>query len=394
MFMKLPNFSLGPEWKELKKIESLKPSVRSIMFYAENAGSIVHLQPLIDELTESLEREICYITSNRSDPILTTKNKKIHAFYIGSGTARTKLFLSLKADVLVMDMPDLETFHIKRSKTQPVHYVYVFHSMFSMHSYLRKGAVDHFDTIFCVGPHHVKEIRATEDVYGLKSKNLIEYGYGHLDTLLQETFMFKQQISNNNNKKRIIVAPSFGVNSLLETKSLEIIKILLDAQYHVTVRPHPVTTRKSPHIIKMIQDEFQGNSDFVLETDISSYDSLYSSDCMISDWSGVSMEYAFAFTRPVIFVDVPKKINNPNFEDIHCEPIEVSIRTKIGYVISPNELEKIPEKIYSLLENLDEFRKQIMEIRSKTVFNIGKSAIVGGKHIAKIADECKAINKL
>ena len=36
----------------------------------------------------------------------------------------------------------------------------------------------------------------------------------------------------------------------------------------------------------------------------------------------------------------------------------------------------------------------IIEIRSKTVFNIGKSAIVGGKHIAKIADECKAINKL
>ena len=63
-------------------------------------------------------------------------------------------------------------------------------------------------------------------------------------------------------------------------------------------------------------------------------------------------------------------------------------------MISPNELEKIPEKIYSLLENLDEFSKQIIEIRSKTVFNIGKSAIVGGKHIAKIADECKAINKL
>ncbi len=79
MFMKLPNFSLGPEWKELKKFESLKPSIRSIVFYAENAGSIVHLRPLIDQLTESLEREICYITSNRSDPILTTKNKKIHA---------------------------------------------------------------------------------------------------------------------------------------------------------------------------------------------------------------------------------------------------------------------------------------------------------------------------
>ena len=392
--MKLPNFSLGPEWKELKKIELLKPSIRSIVFYAENAGSIVHLRPLIDELTESLEREICYITSNRSDPILTTTNKKIHAFYIGSGTARTKLFLSLKADVLVMDMPDLETFHIKRSKTKPVHYVYVFHSMFSVHSYLRKGAVDHFDTIFCVGPHHVKEIRDAEDVYGLKAKNLIEYGYGHLDALLKETSTLRQQTPIDGGKKHIIVAPSFGVNSLLETKSLEIIKILLDAQYHVTVRPHPITTRKSPDIIKKIQDKFQSNPDFILETDISSYDSFYTSDCMISDWSGVSMEYAFALDRPVIFVDVPKKINNPDFKDIQCEPIEISIRAKIGDIISPNQLDELPKKISFLLENLEKFRKRIHEVRLQTVFNIGRSRIIGAKHIVKIADECKAINKL
>ena len=392
--MKFSNLSLGREWKELKKFESLEPSVRSIVFYAENAGSIVHLQPLIDELTESLEREICYITSNRSDPILTIKNNKIHAFYIGNGTARIKLFLSLKADVLVMDMPDLETFHIKRSKTHPVHYVYVFHSMFSVHSYLRKGAIDHFDTIFCVGPHHVKEIQTAEDVYGLKAKNLIEYGYGHLDTLLKETSTPKQQIPIDDSKKHIIVAPSFGVDSLLETKSLEIIKILLDAQYHVTVRPHPITTRKSPHIIKRIQDKFQSNSDFILETDTSSYDSFYTSDCMISDWSGVSMEYAFALDRPVIFVDVPKKINNPDFEDIHCEPIEISIRTEIGDVISPNQLGELPKKINSLLENLEKFRKRIHGVRLKTVFNIGRSRIIGAKHIVKIADECKAINKL
>jgi|TARA_Y100001949_G_scaffold172335_1_gene176176 YidC/Oxa1 family membrane protein insertase len=391
--MKLPSFSLGREWKELQKFESLEPSVRSIVFYAENAGSIVHLQPLIDELTENLEREVCYLTSNPSDPILTRKNNKVHAFYIGSGTARTKMFLSLSADVLVMDMPDLETFHIKRSKTHPVHYIYVFHSMFSVHSYLRKGAVDNFDTIFCVGPHHVKEIRAAEDVYGLKTKNLIEYGYVRLDTLLEETSTLRQKISVNDNKKHIIIAPSFGVDSLLETKSLQIIKILLDAQCRVTVRPHPITTRKSPHIIKKIKDNFQDNPDFILETDISSYDSFYASDCMISDWSGVSMEYAFALEQPVLFVDVPKKINNPNFEDIHCEPIEINIRKQIGDVISPDQLDNISEKINSLLENLDKFKKQIKEIRSKTVYNIGRSRIVGAKHIVKIADECKAINK-
>ena len=115
---------------------------------------------------------------------------------------------------------------------------------------------------------------------------------------------------------------------------------------------------------------------------------------MISDWSGVSMEYAFALDRPVIFVDVPKKINNPDFEDIHCKPIEISIRTEIGDVISPNQLDELPKKINSLFENLEKFRKRIREVRLKTVFNIGRSRIIGAKHIVKIADECKAINKL
>ena len=390
--MKFPSISLSREWKELKKFESLESSVRSIVFYAENKASMNHFKSLIDELTESLGREICYITSNPSDPILTTKNNKIHTFYVGSGTARDKLFLGLKADVLVTDMPDLETYHIKRSKTHPVHYVYVFHSMFSIHSYLRKGALDNYDTIFCVGQHHVNEIRETEKVYGLKSKNLINYGYGRLDTLLQEREDFQR--INHNTKDLIIIAPSYGNNNLLEKCGPGLIDILLKLNFKVMLRPHFITLRDSTKLIDSIKEKFGKNRNFVLERDIIPSDSFHNSLFMISDWSGISLEYAFALERPVLFVDVPKKINNPDFEKIHCEIIETNIRREIGYVISPNELERIPEKINSLLQNLDKFRKKIRKIRSKTVFNIGKSAIMGAKHIIKIADEHKEINKL
>tara|TARA_B100001105_G_scaffold16403_1_gene11911 strand:+ start:101 stop:1273 length:1173 start_codon:yes stop_codon:yes gene_type:complete len=390
--MKFPSISLSREWKELKKFESLESSVRSIVFYAENKASMNHFKSLIDELTESLGREICYITSNPSDPILTTKNNKIHTFYVGSGTARDKLFLGLKADVLVTDMPDLETYHIKRSKTHPVHYVYVFHSMFSIHSYLRKGALDNYDTIFCVGQHHVNEIRETEKVYGLKSKNLINYGYGRLDTLLQERENFQR--INHNTKDLIIIAPSYGNNNLLEKCGPGLIAIFLKLNFKVMLRPHFITLRDSTKLINSIKEKFGKNRNFVLERDIIPSDSFHNSLFMISDWSGISLEYAFALERPVLFVDVPKKINNPDFEKIHCEIIETNIRREIGYVISPNELERIPEKINSLLQNLDEFRKKIIKIRSKTVFNIGKSAIMGAKHIIKIADEHKEINKL
>ena len=174
------------EWAELKKINRLSEDERSIIFYAENKASMNHFQLLIHELTEKMNLQICYVTSVKNDPVLSAKNQKILPFYIGDGTARTKFFSSLKARILVTDMPDLGKFHIKRSEEYPVHYIYLFHSMYSVHSYLRKGAVDNYDTIFCVGPHQVKEIRETEKVYSLKEKKLINYGYGRLDTLLQK----------------------------------------------------------------------------------------------------------------------------------------------------------------------------------------------------------------
>ena len=163
--MKLPSFSLGQEWNELKRFEKLSDFERSIVFYAENKASMDYFGSLISELTEKMNIQICYVTSVKDDPILDSKNQRILAFYIGDGTVRTKFFLTLKARILVMDMPDLDQFHIKRSKIYPVHYVYLFHSMFSIHSYLRKGAIDNYDTIFCVGPHHMNEIRETEKIY-------------------------------------------------------------------------------------------------------------------------------------------------------------------------------------------------------------------------------------
>ena len=150
------NFGFGKDWQELGKFEKLTNEARSIVFYAENKASINHFKLLISELTEEKNLQIYYVTSVKNDPMLSSKNKNILTFYIGDGTSRTKFFLTLKAKILIMDMPDLETFHIKRSKVYPVHYVYIFHSMFSIHSYLRKGAIDNYDTIFCVGELHKK----------------------------------------------------------------------------------------------------------------------------------------------------------------------------------------------------------------------------------------------
>ena len=379
--MKFPKFLFENDSNDLKKFEKISDMERSIVFYAENISSLNHLQPLITELTEKRNMQICYVTSVKNDPILSSENEKILSFYIGTGMPRTKFFLFLKAKILVMDMPDLNTFHIKRSIKYPVHYIYLFHSMFSIHSYLRKGAIDNYDTIFCVGPHHKKEILETEKVYELKPKKLVEYGFGRLDTLLENKKLLEK---NPKHEKLIIIAPSYGENNLLEKCGIKLIDMLLKSGFTVLLRPHHKTFRDSEELINSVRKNFEKNPDFILEEGVIPFNSLNDSLCMISDWSGISLEYAFVFERPVIFIDVPQKKINPNSDDISLEPIEISIREKIGHIISPNTLSLIPNLINNLSENSQNFNEQIDQIRRKTVYHIGESARIGSDYIEEL----------
>ena len=347
--MKITKSIFGKEREELEKFNKLDLNERSIVFYSEDISSFVHFEQIIHELTEKMECQICYVTSAKDDPILNSQNKRIKAFYIGLGAIRTKFFMELKAEVLVMTMPSLETYFIKRSRVYPVHYVYVFHSIVSSHTIYRKGAFDYFNSIFCVGPHHIEEINATESVYNLNHKNLVAYGYGLLDKLQKSKSLKNQEVYTKDDKKKILVAPSWGKKGLLETKGLELVKILLDANYHVSVRPHPMTIRKQPKIIKKIESEFKDNTNFEMETDVSSFESLYSAYGLISDWSGIAMEYAFVCELPVIYIDGLQKINNTSYDKISCKPLEVSIRNLIGKVISPNELKSLPKIIVPVI---------------------------------------------
>ena len=387
--MKFPKFSLSSELNELKRFESLDQKEKSIVFYSENENSRFIFKSLIDELINIHNYNICYVTSNKDEQILNESNKKIKTFCIGEGIARTKFFLNLKANMLIMTMPDLETFHIKRSKTYPVHYVYFFHAMVSTHLVYRKNAFDHFDSIFCVGEYQIEEIRSAEKIYNLKPKNLVRCGYTHLDNLIKKNTIEYKSKKNNDKQTQILLAPSWGKNGLFETNIEEIIDILLNSDYKVVLRPHPMSFKLSQKKIKSIEKKFLSNSNFKLEVNLSDFDSFLFSDIMISDWSGVALEFAFAFEKPILYIDTPKKIHNPDFGKIPQIPIEISIREKIGKIILPTEIKLIPNEIEKLKQELPEIKKEIKNIRENKIFNVGSSKKIAAKQIIKLLDELK-----
>ena len=374
-------FGLGYDWKELKRFEKLDKKDRSIVFYLENEYYFIYFQPIVEKLTQKYDMKICYITSSKTDPMLTCKDKNILPFYIGDGIARSNFFINLKATIIVMTMPDLETFHIKRSKVYPVHYVYIFHSLNSTQRAYTNTAFDNFDTIFCTGNYQIIEIQERERKFNLGEKKLVKHGYGRLDSLINEARSTDIRKSTSNNKV-VLIAPSWGANGLIETKGQEIISILLDSGFYVILRPHPMTMKKSNKVIQKIEKEFKDNLNFKLETDIRNTESWFLSDCMISDLSGAAIEYSFTFEKPILYVVTPEKIVQE--KQIDLVSLEEKIRPQIGEVISLSQLSLIPSKINQLLLSENKFKEKIQKIREETIFNIGNSAEQGAKYLLEL----------
>ena len=89
----------------------------------------------------------------------------------------------------------------------------------------------------------------------------------------------------------------------------------------------------------------------------------------------------------MIYVDVPKKVYNKEYEKIGLEPFEISIRDKIGEIVSIQNIETIPERIEFLYGHVTEFKSKIEKIRNNAIFNIGESGKVMANEIIRIINE-------
>ena len=358
---------------DLVNFMQLPKDLREITFYSEGGNYWPHLEGLVKTLLETTDKHICYITSGDDDPGLLLEHKNFHTFKTDEGFVRNWLFENIETDIMIMTMPDLNQFQVKRSKHK-VHYIYVQHSLVSLHMIYRKGAFDHYDTIFCAGPHHVKEIRAMERKYNLPAKNLVEHGYGRLDAILEETKTRPHKIKYKNEPLHILLAPSWGPNGTIESGVGEnIVDKLIAMHYRLTFRPHPQTVKLAKRKVESIVKKHKSNDMFNYESNVSGQDSLHKSDVMISDWSGAALDYAFGLNKPIWFVDAPKKINNEDYMELEIEPFEVYIREEIGTILN-SESNNFQFKKYELNSSL-------------FIFNVASSAKAGSNYIRNLSNQ-------
>ncbi len=370
------------EWREYRAFRRVPRAQRRIVFLAESAQDWHHFAPVIRHLTDVLGETIIYVSSEAGDPGLRQASPRIRGFCVGKGLWRIAFCQFLDADVLVTQILDFGNLDLKRS-VHPVHVVYLFHSLISTHMADRANSFDSYDTILCAGPHQMREIRRREELQALPAKQLIPHGYGRLEELLANR---REPLPVNSDADiHILVAPSWGEQTILPVCGNALVAALLEAGFRVTLRPHYQTRWMTPEVIDRIADRHRANSRFSLIEQMGESDSLYDSHVMVTDWSGAGQDYGMGLEKPVLYIDVPPKARNDTWPELGMEPFESFVRTRLGALLKPDDVASAPALIRELVANPAKFKASVATVRDDGVYNLGHSGPAGAVAIARIA---------
>ena len=357
---------------------------KHLVFYSERSGFYKYFENVISYLLEHSNVVIHYITSDPNDAIFqkAQEENRIKPYYIGERRLIT-LMMKMDADMVVMTMTDLENFHIKRSYLRKdIEYVYLFHAPLSFIMTLRDGALDHYDTIFVTGKGQTEEIRKSEALYHLPEKRIVECGYGVIENMRRH-YLENQKAYENQECKKILIAPSWQEDNILDSCLDEILQSALCDKWQIIVRPHPEYVKRYGARWNNLLEQYRNvpESQLVLQTDFSSNETVYSADVLVSDWSGIAFEYAFATQKPVLFINTPMKVANPNYAKVVAEPLNLTLRKEIGIQLEPQQAGQAGEALTELLGHAAEYQHKIAQLTEEYLYHMGHSGEIGGTYI-------------
>jgi YidC/Oxa1 family membrane protein insertase len=353
-----------------------------LMFYSEQSGFYKYFENIINALLKKTKEPIYYVTSDPHDQIFRNKNPQIKPYYI-EGNELIALMMKLECDMVIMTTPDLEKYHIKRSKVRDdIEYVFLDHSCMSLNLTYRTGALDYYDTIFAVSRNQGIEVREMEKLRGTRKKHIVKVGFGLIDNMIAA---YSSQERKPHEKPIIMIAPSWQYDNILDSCLDSILEGLIGSKYKVIVRPHPQYIRRFPvqmeRIIEKYRDRF--SDDFQIETDFSSSSTVYNSDLLITDWSAIAYEFGFTTEKPTLFINTQMKVVNKDYGKIRLRPMDITARDLVGKSISKEDTKDIALHVDNLLSNQDAFAQQIRDLRNSYFYNLGHSGEAAADYIVE-----------
>ena len=350
---------------------------KRIVFYSEKNGFYKYYKNIIEEIIRRSNIVIHYITSDLEDEVFAMESEQFKPYYIGEHRLIV-LMMKLETDIMVMTTPDLENFQLKKSYVQKdIEYIYVPHDVNSSNLTFHKDALDHFDTIFASGPKNKAEIQERESKFGVPVKNIVEWGSSVIDNM---TAAYAEMEKGNGEQKIVLIAPSWQKDNILDSCIEELLERLKDSNYKVIVRPHPQYVRHFEGRINELIGKYEKYG-VEIQKDFSSNSTVYTADLLITDWSSIAFEYVFSTLKPVLFINTPMKVVNPDYQELSEVPIDIELRDKVGISLELSETAEIVETVDKLFTESRFSKESLAQMRDHYIYNVGSSGTVGAKYI-------------
>lgn len=361
----------------------LKTPDKKVVFYSQKNGFYKYYRNIIEEIIRRTNIVVHYITSDPEDEVFRLESDQFRPYYINENTMII-LMMKMETDIMVMTTPDLENFQLKRSYVKKdIEYIYVPHDVNSSNLTFRKEALDHFDTIFTSGPKNKSEIAEREQKFHLPGKNLIEWGSSVIDNMTEsyKQMVQEEQKTARESRKTVLIAPSWQKDNILDSCIEQLLERLVQTEHHVIVRPHPQYVRHYESRIDALAAAFQAY-DVTFQKDFSSNKTVYMADLLITDWSSIAYEYAFSTLKPVLFINTPMKIVNPDYQELDTVPIDIELRDRVGISVAQEEIgREIVPAVERLLGDEQFAPASMQKLKEQYIYNIGMSGKAGAKYI-------------
>lgn len=334
-----------------------------MLFYSDGTEDEIWIRTTIEQAIKQNIKVILLIISDKIPENLKSFYHKIGCPVIVTKLRDLNKYIPAQVLATATSCIDKNQFH-----SSIKNFIYMPHTFASLHSVYPEHTFDSFTTIFAAGPHHVQEFQMLK-----QAKNqpffIYETGYGKLDCLKQV---------QSSNQKILLIAPSWGFYDIRLIFNIDLLRLLLE-NFQVVIRPHPMSYKKNQsYFDSLIQQEDR----VILDQNFDSTEYLEKASVLISDYSGISMEFMALHKKPVIYLDLPKKIANNKFNTFNLDPMEVKIRN-----VYPNRIFQ-PEDITGIVDAAINISKENIKILDETinqfVYNVGNTGFVAANQLLSL----------
>ena len=347
-----------------KKIVHLRKIKPKYLFFSEDKKYQKYSYLLIETMVKKHPNEVYYVSSDVEDKI---KNLNIENIFIGKGLLMIIFFMIIRAQNMFLTLTDLDNHTVKKTKNVDK-YIYYFHAPVSTTKIYTATAFDNYDIILCNGNYHLDEIRKRELIKKIPKKKLIKTGYFYFDYL-------KDRMNTKIEANEILIAPSWNYNQkdFINENLEEIIQFVLSKGHVVKFRPHPESFKRSMLTINYFKKKFF-NEKFILDETSENINSMESAKCLITDSSGIAIEFVLLFKRPVLYFEDNEKIHNTEFEDYNdLITMDQKVKETFGYTFKKENIKNLDILINKSISEFTNKDAKIKDFIDKNFYNYGST---------------------